>query len=139
MARAFASDLAEVREGKADWFKDDQFRRDYMRAYAELTGLRSLIRQMLQDIENNPEINASALPSLIKIQFSELLRRYTDLRLRIEGLSAQRAAPVIYGGGHQTGNRMFDFLASYSWTIAGGANEIIKNVIAERTLGLPRS
>jgi hypothetical protein len=33
---------------------------------------------------------------------------------------------------------MFDFLWSYAWTIAGGANEIIKTVIAERTLGLPR-
>ena len=89
-------------------------------------------------MEANPEIASSSMPSFIKIQFSELLRRYTDLRVRIEGLDAQRQQPIIAGGGHQTGNRMYDFLLSYAWTIAGGANEIIKTVIAERTLGLPR-
>jgi len=138
MARALERDLAAVREGSESWFADDQFRRDFMRAYAEMTGLRLLIRRMLEEIEANPEMGGSSTPPLVKIQCSELLRRYTDLRLHIEGLKAQRLEPVIKGGGHQTGNRMFDFLWSYAWTIAGGANEIIKTVIAERTLGLPR-
>jgi len=139
MARAFERDLAEVREGRADWFKDDQLRREYMACHGQMTGLRLLIRRMMADVEANPEIGASAMPSLIKIQFSELLRRYTDLRLRIDGLDAQKLRPNIAGGGHQTGNRMYDFLLSYAWTIAGGANEVIKTVIAERTLGLPRA
>ena len=138
MARALEADLAEVREGRADWFKDAQFRREFMQAYAEMTGLRLLIRKMMADVEAHGEISDASVPSLIKIQFSELLRRYTDLRLRIEGLDAQKQRPNILGGGHQTGNRMYDFLFSYAWTIAGGANEIIKTVIAERTLGLPR-
>ncbi len=138
MARALERDLASVREGRESWFADDQFRRDYMRAFAEMTGLRLLIRRMLEEIEANPEMGAATTPPLVKIQFSELLRSYTELRLRIEGLAAQRLEPVIKGAGHQTGNRMFDFLWSYAWTIAGGANEIIKTVIAERALGLPR-
>ena len=53
-------------------------------------------------------------------------------------IDAIRSAQAGNQGGHQTGNRMYDFLLSYAWTIAGGANEIIKTVIAERTLGLPR-
>jgi len=138
MARALENDLAAARDGREDWWQDDQFRRDFMRAYAEMNGLRLMIRRMLEEIEANPEMGAATTPPLVKIQFSELLRRYTDLRLRIEGLKAQRLEPVLKGGGHQTGNRMFDFLWSYAWTIAGGANEIIKTVIAERTLGLPR-
>src|SRR6185437_11663550 len=138
MARALDSDLAAVRDGRESWWQDDQFRREFMRAYAEMNGLRLMIRNMLEEIEANPEMGAATTPPMVKIQFSELLRRYTDLRLRIEGLKAQRLEPVIKGAGQQTGNRMFDFLWSYAWTIAGGANEIIKTVIAERTLGLPR-
>jgi alkylation response protein AidB-like acyl-CoA dehydrogenase len=139
MARAFDRDLEEVRAGRADWFDDDQLRREYMECWARMNGLRLLIRNMLAEIDANPEIASASMPSFIKIQFSELLRRYTKLRLDIEGLDAQRQQPVIAGGGHQTGNRMYDFLLSYAWTIAGGANEIIKTVIAERTLGLPRA
>jgi len=138
MARALEQDLAEARQGGARWLKDDQLKREFMTAYAEMTGLRLLIRRMMREVEAHGEISDASLPSLIKIQFSELLRRYTDLRLRIEGLDAQLERPNILGGGHQTGNRMYDFLFSYAWTIAGGANEIIKTVIAERTLGLPR-
>jgi alkylation response protein AidB-like acyl-CoA dehydrogenase len=138
MARAFENDLKAAREGRESWWQDDQFRREFMRAYAEMNGLRLMIRNMLEEIEANPEMGAATTPPLVKIQFSELLRRYTDLRLRIEGLKAQRLEPVLKGGGQQTGNRMFDFLWSYAWTIAGGANEIIKTVIAERGLGLPR-
>jgi alkylation response protein AidB-like acyl-CoA dehydrogenase len=32
----------------------------------------------------------------------------------------------------------YDFLWSFSWTIAGGSNEIMRNLISERFLGLPR-
>ncbi|HET6970638.1 MAG TPA: acyl-CoA dehydrogenase family protein [Phenylobacterium sp.] len=138
MARAFEADLAEARAGRADWFRDDQFRREYMAAYGQMVGLRLMIRRMMGEMEVNAEIGASTMPSLIKIQFSELLRRYTDLQLRIGGLEAQKQRPNILGGGLQTGNRMYDFLMSYAWTIAGGANEIIKTVVAERMLGLPR-
>jgi alkylation response protein AidB-like acyl-CoA dehydrogenase len=138
MARAFERDLQQVREGKGAWFDDDQHRREFMACWAQMNGLRLMIRKMMTEMADNPEIASSSMPSFIKIQFSELLRRYTDFRVRIEGLDAQKLHPNILGGGHQTGNRMYDFLLSYAWTIAGGANEIIKTVIAERTLGLPR-
>lgn len=138
MEKALKADLAEALSAKQSWWTDDQHRREFMRAYAEMRGLQLLIRRMLAEIESESQMGGSNTPALVKIQFSELLRRYTDLRLRIEGLDAQKRAPVINGGGLQTGNRMYDFLMSYAWTIAGGANEIIKNVIAERVLGLPR-
>jgi hypothetical protein len=93
---------------------------------------------MLGELERNAETGASSLPSLIKIKWSELLRHHTDFWLAVGGLDAQKYTPPLTGGGHVTGNRLQDFMWSYSWTIAGGANEIIKTLIAERMLGLPR-
>jgi hypothetical protein len=38
----------------------------------------------------------------------------------------------------ETGNWKADFMNSYAWTIAGGSDEIQRNIIAERLLGMPR-
>jgi len=46
--------------------------------------------------------------------------------------------PSIPGAGHSSRLRFNDFLRSYGWTIAGGSNEIMRNIISERILGLPK-
>lgn len=138
LAHALRRDLEAVRVGETDWYDDDELRRAFIRIVAETSGLRSMVRTMLADVESNPGMEGAAMPLLIKIHYSELLRRYTDLRLRIGALAAQRREPVPRGGGYLTRNRMYDFLWSYAWTISGGTNEIIRSIIAERILGLPR-
>jgi alkylation response protein AidB-like acyl-CoA dehydrogenase len=140
LAYALERDLEAVRKSEVewDWYQDDEFRRAYIRVVAEVSGLRPMVRKMLSDIEANPQMGGAAMPPLIKIHYSELLRRYTELRLRIAGLAVQRREPVPRGGGYVTRNRMYDFLWSYAWTISGGTNEIIRSIIAERILGLPR-
>ncbi|QGZ96206.1 acyl-CoA dehydrogenase family protein [Terricaulis silvestris] len=138
MHDAFQREIAAARVARPAWWEDDELRRAFVAHYGDLQALRLMIQRMLRELEANAETGASSLPPLIKVQWSELLRRHTDFWLKAGGLEAQKYSPPLTGGGHVTGNRLQDFMWSYSWTIAGGANEIIKTLIAERVLGLPR-
>ena len=53
-------------------------------------------------------------------------------------MQSQLLAPFTLGGGHETGNWSFDYMNSFMWTIAGGSNEIQRNIISERVLKMPR-
>ena len=138
MARTLDADLAEAKQVNADWLADDQLRREFTKSYSDMIALRLMIRTMMEEVEAVPHMASPTMPTYIKVHFSELLRRYTGFRLRLAGLSGQAKVPIVFGGGHQTGNVMHDFVLSYAWTISGGTNEILKTVIAERALGLPR-
>lgn len=76
--------------------------------------------------------------SLIKLYYARVLREFTKLGLRVNGVDAQYWSPLTYGGGMETGNWMVDFMNSYNWSIAGGSDEIQRNIISERLLGMPR-
>ncbi len=76
--------------------------------------------------------------SLVKLCYARTLREYTSLGLRLGGLEGQYHAPIIFGGGMETGNLMADFMNSYAWTIAGGSDELQRNIISERLLEMPR-
>jgi alkylation response protein AidB-like acyl-CoA dehydrogenase len=67
-----------------------------------------------------------------------LLQDYYLFMAEVRGLDGLNQTPPLRGAGHSTGEHYYDFLWSYSWTIAGGTNEIMRNVIAERLLGLPK-
>lgn len=75
--------------------------------------------------------------SIVKLAYSRCLRAYADLGVRLGGLDEQYRAPITFGD-LNTGNWMADFMNSYAWTIAGGSDEIQRNIIAERMLGMPR-
>jgi alkylation response protein AidB-like acyl-CoA dehydrogenase len=115
---------------------DPQVRRQLADVHADLEACSLFVNSMLAKVVAGE--NPTEEPSYIKIHYSELLRRFTDLGVRLQGLESQYAHPYLMGGGYETGNWMFDFINSYQWTIAGGANEVIRNIIAERILGLPR-
>ena len=135
LVSAFRRDLALGRE---TWFLDVQYRRQYAALYAELRGVHLLMRRMLAEMEADPENGGAGVVAFIKLRFAELLQAYGDFMLRVGGLAEQSIAVPTLGGGFGTGARMNDFLRSYSWTISGGTNEIMRTVIAERILGLPR-
>jgi alkylation response protein AidB-like acyl-CoA dehydrogenase len=74
---------------------------------------------------------------LVKNTYSRVLREYSLLGLRLGEMDEQYVKPITFGD-LNTGNWMADFMNSYAWTIAGGTEEVQRNIVAERMLGMPR-
>ena len=75
--------------------------------------------------------------SIVKNSYSRALRAYAELGVRLGGIAEQYRKPITYGD-LNSGNWMADFMNSYAWTIAGGSEEVQRNIIAERMLEMPR-
>lgn len=75
--------------------------------------------------------------SIVKNAYSRALRAYSALGVRLGGIAEQYRAAITFGD-LNTGNWMADFMNSYAWTIAGGSEEVQRNIIAERMLEMPR-
>lgn len=110
--------------------------RDFGRLATKIDATCALADQFLANRIAGEERVGDA--SLVKLSYSRTLREFTSLGLRIGGLQAQYHEPIVFGGGMETGNWMADFMNSYAWTIAGGSDEVQRNIIAERLLGMPR-
>jgi alkylation response protein AidB-like acyl-CoA dehydrogenase len=63
---------------------------------------------------------------------TSLNNRIADFRVRARGLSSQFADHANWRA------PMYDYLDAFGSTISGGSNEIQRNLIAERGLGMPR-
>jgi len=91
--------------------------------------------QFLQNRIDGLERNGDA--SIVKNTYSRVLREYSLLGTRLGGIEEQYRAPITFGD-LNTGNWMADFMNSYAWTIAGGSEEVQRNIIAERMLEMQR-
>ena len=70
-----------------------------------------------------------AVAGLIKLAWSTLGQSFAEYAADVDGLAA------IAGDDMRSGRRL---VGSRSNTIAGGTTEVMKNIIGERSLGLPR-
>jgi alkylation response protein AidB-like acyl-CoA dehydrogenase len=109
--------------------------RDFGALVTQVDAVCAIADQFLDNRINGIERVGDA--SIVKNAYSRALRAYSKLGLRLGGIDEQYLAPITFGD-LNTGNWMADFLNSYAWTIAGGSEEVQRNIIAERMLDMPR-
>ncbi|KPF91788.1 acyl-CoA dehydrogenase [Novosphingobium sp. AAP83] len=114
---------------------DEGVLRDFGALTGQVEAVCALADQFLENRMNGLEQIGDA--SVVKNAYSRALRAYSALGVRLGGMAAQYRTPITYGD-LNSGNWMADFMNSYAWTIAGGSEEVQRNIIAERMLGMPR-
>lgn len=77
--------------------------------------------------------NPGALAGMIKLAYAGRQQRVLGLGMELRGLDAIAADP----GDSQTSELQYDYIYSTVMRIAGGADEVLRNQIAERVLGMP--
>ncbi|MDP9795608.1 alkylation response protein AidB-like acyl-CoA dehydrogenase [Catenuloplanes nepalensis] len=127
---AFWRSHPEVRTSAAH---DEMMRLWVAAEAARLTGVRA--RQQLAAGDPGPEGSA------VKLAFAELAQRITGLELELRGADGlrhddwtmRRGEAVDFEGRSPT----YRWLRAKGTSIEGGTSEILRNIIAERVLGLP--
>ena len=97
------------------------------RLRAEGASIRAMTYRFALDSERAVP---DASGSIIRLSFAEFAQRVTAAAIDLYGIDAPEVVGM-QGWGH-------DYLDAFSETIAGGAAEIQRNIIAERVLGLPK-
>ena len=122
-----------IRDNKRE--ADAGILRDFGRLTSKVDTACAIADQFLANRMNGIEALGDA--SVVKLTYSRVLRAYADFGVRLGGMAEQYQAPITYGD-LNSGNWMADFMNSYAWTIAGGSDEVQRNIIAERMLNMPR-
>ena len=113
-----------------------------MRAWSELEILRynqlRMLTALVADGVPGPEM------SIGKLYWASWHRRLGELGIRVRGASGMVGVDATspledpLGVGYRLDRLQRTFLYSRSHTIYGGSNQVQRNVLGERVLGLPR-
>ncbi len=127
-ARELARIIAAAQENGRS--HDPVLRQRLAQAHAELTIMRLNTLRSLSGIDG-PVAPPEA--SIAKLYWGSWHRRLGELAMSVLG----PAAAILESGDYELGDFQRSFLFSRSETIYGGSNQIQRNIIGERVLGLP--
>ena len=133
-------DLLELARSTGRW-DDPIVRQELTTSYIELEILRYNQLRMLTALTNDGVPGAEQ--SIGKLYWASWHRRFGELAMMVRGASGMVGSPDAHaghdGGPHYAIDReQRTFLYSRAHTIYGGSNQVQRNVIGERVLGLPR-
>ncbi len=115
---------------------DSAVQREFGEVIAKVDAACALADQYLLKRISGTEAVGDA--SIVKLFYARTLRAFVSLGMRVGGLESQYYSGHMRGATQETGHWMLDFMNSYNWSIAGGSDEVQRNIISERMLGMPR-
>ncbi|MBV9821317.1 MAG: acyl-CoA dehydrogenase family protein [Actinobacteria bacterium] len=113
--------------------RDPLVRKEIAELHVQLQGLRFTGYRALAELRRTGEPGAES--SILKLGWSIANQRLTALALRVLGPEAALTGPDAFWNGYWQQQQ----LRSRTNTIEGGTSEILRGIVAERVLGLPRS
>jgi alkylation response protein AidB-like acyl-CoA dehydrogenase len=100
----------------------------------------SVIRAMSRGLALRPDRGGQDIDiSVLKIMYSELLQDVARVGSRLLVPESIYDRGYVTGGGWETGSWFGDLVGSWTWTISGGTNQIHRNILARRGLGLRKA
>jgi alkylation response protein AidB-like acyl-CoA dehydrogenase len=115
---------------------DSALRQRFAEVGLTMEVLKALSEQSLNRVASMDDIGP--MSSVLKIALSTALQDFTRLATETEGVAGLVDVGEPREVGYVSGRHWTDHVRSWTWTIAAGTNEIQRNIIAERVLGLPR-
>jgi alkylation response protein AidB-like acyl-CoA dehydrogenase len=112
---------------------DPLVRKEIAELHVQLQGLRFTGYRALAELQRTGEPGAES--SILKLGWSLANQRLTALALRVLGPDAAFDGPQAFWSGYWQQQH----LRSRTNSIEGGTSEILRGIVAERVLGLPRT